>query len=61
MTSELRAQQMINDHGLVEAMIKCKKILSVVHENVELDPTEANSNLLNYWVDVMNFLLTLVA
>ena len=61
MTSELRAQEMINDHGLVEAMIKCKKILSVVHENLELDPTEANSNLLNYWVDVMNFLLTLVA
>jgi hypothetical protein len=52
---------MVNDHGLVEAMIKCKKILAVVHENVELDPTEANSNLLNYWTDVMNFLLTLVA
>lgn len=52
---------MVDDHGLVEAMIKCKKILSVVHENVELDPTEANSNLLNYWTDVMNFLLTLVA
>lgn len=61
MTAEFRAQEMINNHGLVEAMIKCKKILAMVHENVELDPTEANSNLLNYWTDVMNFLLTLVA
>jgi hypothetical protein len=61
MTAELRAQQMVDDNGLVEAMIKCKKILAVVHENVELDPTGANSNLLNYWTNVMNFLLTLVA
>ena len=61
MTAEFRAQEMIDNYGLVEAMINCKKILSFVHENVELDPTEANSNLLNYWTDVMNFLLTLVA
>jgi hypothetical protein len=61
MTAQLKAQQMFEDHGLVESINRCKKILSVVHENLELDPTEANSSLFQFWGDVMDFLLTLVA
>ena len=61
MTAQLKAQQMVENHGLVEAINQCKKILAMVHEHLELDPTEANSSLFQYWGDVMDFLLTLVA
>ena len=61
MTAQLKAQQMFEDHGLIESINRCKKILSVVHEHLELDPTEANSSLFQFWGDVMDFLLTLVA
>jgi hypothetical protein len=61
MTAQLKAQQMLENHGLVESINRCKKILSVVYENLELDPSEANSSLFQFWGDVMDFLLTLVA
>lgn len=61
MTSQLKAQQMVESHGLVEAINRCKKILAMVHEHLELDPTEANSSLFQFWGEVMDFLLTLVA
>jgi len=61
MTAQLKAQQMVENHGLVEAINRCKKILAMVHEHLELDPTEANSSLFQFWGEVMDFLLTLVA
>lgn len=61
MTAQLKAYQMVENHGLVEAINRCKKILAMVHEHLELDPTEANSNLFQFWGDVMDFLLILAA
>ena len=57
MTAQLKAQQMVEDHGLIESINRCKKILSVVHENLELDPTEANSSLFQFWVKLWIFYL----
>jgi hypothetical protein len=61
MTAQLKAQQMVENHGLIEAINRCKKILAMVYEHLEIDPTEANSSLFQFWGEVMDFLLTLVA
>ncbi len=54
MTAQLKAHQMVENHGLVEAINRCKKILAMVHEHLELDPTEANSSLFQFWGEVMD-------
>jgi len=54
MTAQLKAYKLLADHGLVEAKFRCKKILAMVHEHLELEPNEANSSLFQFWGDVMD-------
>ena len=52
--AKLKAKEMVDEWGLDMAIIKCKCCLSLSHQLLEVNPTEANSHAFQYWGDVMD-------
>ena len=55
--AKLKAKEMVEELGLITALNKCKVMLDIQYQLLELSPTEANSNSFNYWGDIMDTLI----
>ena len=49
-----KAKEMVEEHGVITALNKCKEILSLAYMTLHVNPTEANSHAFQYWGDVMD-------
>jgi len=52
--AKLKAKEMVDKDGLTTALNKCKVMLDIKYQLLELSPTEANSHAFQYWGDVMD-------